>query len=137
MALISVTRLRVRSARYLPGFLFFIIFSALLAERAPGNLSIGTLRDANNAFWTRTAWRDEASRRAFMMAPPHRRAMAKLLEWCDEASLVHWTQESSALPDWREAHRRMVAEGRRSKVNHPSPAHEAYRIPPPQVPARS
>jgi hypothetical protein len=83
------------------------------------------------------AWRDEAAMRAFMMAAPHRGAMAKLLDWCDEASVVHWTQESGSLPDWHEAHRRMVAEGRQSKVNHPSPAHEAYQIPPPKVPARS
>ena len=137
MPLISVTRLRVRSIRYLPGFLLFTILSARQAKRAPGNLGMGALRDANSTLWTRTAWRDEAAMRAFMTAPPHRRAMAKLLDWCDEASVVHWTQESSALPDWREAHRKMVADGRRSKVNHPSPAHEAYQIPPPKIPARS
>ena len=67
--------------------------------------------------------------RAFMLAGPHRRAMPKLLEWCDEASVVHWNQESPALPDWREAYRRMVEEGRPSKVNHPSPAHRACEIP--------
>ena len=72
---------------------------------------------------------DEASMREFMMARPHRRAMPKFLEWCDEAAVVHWLQESSELPDWQEAHRRMVAEGRRSKVRHPSPAHEAFEIP--------
>ena len=132
MALISVTRLRVRSMRYLPGFLLFTIMSARQAKRATGNLGMDALRDANNTFWTRTAWRDEAAMRTFMMATPHRRAMAKLLDWCDEASVVHWIQESASLPDWHEAHRRMVAEGRRSKVNHPSPAQEAYQIPPPR-----
>jgi len=98
---------------------------------------MGALRDANNTFWTRTAWQDEAAMRAFMMAPPHRRAMVKLLVWCDEASVVHWNQENSALPDWHEAHQRLVAEGRRSKVNHPSSAHEAYQIPPPKAPRQS
>jgi len=71
--------------------------------------------------------------RAFMVASPHRVAMVNLLDWCDEASLAHWTQESAQLPDWVEAHRRLVAEGRRSKVRHPSPAHEAFQIPPPRV----
>ena len=90
------------------------------------------LNDAHRTFWTCTAWVDEAAMRAFMLAPPHRMAMVKLLDWCDEAYLVHWTQESTQLPDWHEAHRRLVAEGRRSKVRHPSPAHEAFQIPPPK-----
>ena len=77
------------------------------------------LNDAHSTFWTCSAWVDEAAMRAFMMAPPHRTAMVKLLDWCDEASLVHWTQESAQLPDWHEAHRRLVAEGRRSKVTAP------------------
>ena len=36
------------------------------------------------------------------------------------------------LPDWEEAHRRMATEGRRSKVRHPSEAHQDFRIPPPR-----
>jgi len=51
----------------------------------------------------------------------HRRVMPRLGEWCDEASVVHWTQESSDLPSWQEAHRRMASEGRLSPVAHPSP----------------
>jgi hypothetical protein len=133
MALISVTRLRVRSFRYLPGFLFFALVSARQGRRARGNLSTSLLNDAKRTFWTCTAWEDEASMREFMMAPPHRRAMPKLLDWCDEAAVVHWLQEGTELPDWREAHRRMVAEGRRSKVRHPSPAHEKFEIPPPTL----
>jgi hypothetical protein len=66
--------------------------------------------------------------RSFMMSGVHRNAMPRLLEWCNEAALVHWNQEASDLPDWKEAHRRLVSEGRRSKVNHPSPAHEKYTI---------
>jgi hypothetical protein len=54
--------------------------------------------------------------------------MRKLLEWCDEAALVHWTQEDDELPSWTEAHRRMLREGRPSKVNHPSEAQKAHRI---------
>ncbi len=91
MALISVTRLRVRSFRYIPGFIFYT----------------------------------------------HRRAMSKLVYWCNEAAVVHWAQENSGLPDWLEAHRKMVAEGRRSKVKHPSPAHETYEIAPPKLRPRS
>jgi hypothetical protein len=133
MPLISVTRLRVRSLLYLPGFIFFALRSARQARRASGNLGVQLLNDANFTFWTSTAWTGEAAMRTFMLAGAHRSAMKKLLEWCDEASLVHWAQDTTQLPDWHEAHRRMVADGRRSKVNHPSPAHEAWRIPAPRV----
>jgi quinol monooxygenase YgiN len=132
MALISVTRLHLRSNRYLLPFLWRTLLAARQAKRAPGCLGMELLRDSNSAYWTKTAWTDEAAMRAYMTSGAHRNAMPKLLDWCDEASLVHWTQDAAELPDWTEAHRRMVAEGRRSKVRHPSPAHEAYEIPEPQ-----
>lgn len=91
------------------------------------------LRCIKRTFWTKTAWHDEASMRAFMLAMPHGGAMRKLANWCDEASVVHWTQATADLPDWNEAHRRMATEGRRSRVKHPSEAHQDFRIPPPRV----
>ena len=69
--------------------------------------------------------------RKFMLANPHGPAMRKLLEWCDEAALVQWTQLGAELPSWEEAHRRIQHEGRPSKVNHPTPGHVSHSIPPP------
>jgi heme-degrading monooxygenase HmoA len=129
---VSITRLRVRSVWFLPGFIVYAARSARQARNALGNLGVELLRDAHNAFWTRTAWQDEAAMRAFMMAMPHRSAMGKLAEWCDEASVAHWNQETADLPDWQEAHRRMIAEGRPSRVRHPSAEHEKLQIPPPK-----
>jgi hypothetical protein len=94
---------------------------------------VALLSDAHRTFWTKTAWKDEASMRAYMMSGRHRLAMPKLQEWCDEASLAHWTQDGTGLPNWVDAHRRLLAEGRASKVNHPSAAHNAFQIPPPRV----
>lgn len=128
MPFISVTRLRVRSWRFLPAFLLDAIRSARQAKAAEGNLAVKLLRDAGNTWWTSTAWDSEASMRSFMRAKPHGPAMRKLLEWCDEAALVHWTQPEAGLPSWTEAHRRMQLEGRTSKVNHPSPAHTSGEI---------
>ncbi len=71
--------------------------------------------------------------KAFMLSGAHRQAMPKLLEWCDEASVVHWEQGSDREPDWMEAHRRMQQEGRRSKVNRPSAGQEKYEIPSPKI----
>ena len=128
MALISVTRLHLRSARYLVPFAWHTFRSARQARRAPGFLGGWLAGDAARGSWTITAWRDEAAMRAYRNTVAHFRAMPKLLDWCDEASVVHWQQGAPTLPDMAEASRRMVAEGRVSKVNHPSPAHAAKRI---------
>lgn len=133
MPLISVTRLHIRSWRYLPGFYLLSFRSALQAKAATGNLTVLLLNEGSNIFWTCTVWEDETAMRAFMSAGSHRRAIPKLLEWCDEASVVHWVQESPQAPSWMEAHQRMQTEGRQSKVNHPSENHLAYIIPAPRV----
>jgi hypothetical protein len=91
------------------------------------------LRDAQRAFWTRTMWSSEEAMKAFMLSGPHRKAMPKLMDWCNEAALVDWVQESDREPDWNEAHRRLQQQGRRSKVRHPSAAQESYEIPRPEI----
>ena len=128
MPVVSVTRLRVRSWRFLPAFVFTSLRIGKQAKAAEGNLGVKVLRDRRNAFWTCTCWESEAAMREFMLAGPHGPAMRKLLEWCDEASLVHWTQEDSELPSWSDAHRRMLRAGRTSKVNHPSAAQKSFHI---------
>jgi hypothetical protein len=122
MPVISVTRLRVRALKYMPGFYWYAIQSQFQAKRASGCLHAITLRDAHRTFWTITAWTDEASLKAFMLSGPHRKVMPKLRSWCDEASVARWTQDSADLPDWTEAHRRLATHGRPSKVDHPSVA---------------
>jgi hypothetical protein len=133
MPLVSITRLRIRSWRFLPGFFFYAFRSSRQAARAEGNLAVKLLRDRRNTFWTATLWTSEAGMKQFMLAKPHGVAMRKLLNWCDEASLVHWNQENESLPTWPEAHARLENEGRRSKVNHPSPTHTAHKFPAPHV----
>src|SRR5438105_4472523 len=100
---------------------------ALGASRGSG-AGLGSLRDADRAFWTRTVWRDEAAMRSFMRSGVHRRIIARLPEWCDEAALVHWVQEAEEPPSWAEAHRRLQQEGRRSRVSHPSEAQSRFEI---------
>jgi len=60
-------------------------------------------------------------------------AMRSLLEWCDEAADVYWQQEAPKPPSWEEAYRRLKNEGRPSKVNRPSNAHQSYKFPMPRV----
>jgi hypothetical protein len=78
-----------------------------------------------------TAWASEANMKAYMHAGAHGAAMRKLLDWCDEAAVAHWTQDAATLPSWADAHRRLQQEGRRSKVHHPSANQTAFVIPPP------
>ncbi len=86
-------------------------------------------------FWTRTVWGDEASTRAWRGQDAHRRAMPKLRRWCNEASVLHWHQDGDDLPEPEEARRGMMAEGRTSRVDRPSPAHQEGRIAAAPVPS--
>ena len=132
MPFVSVTRLRVRSLLYLPQFLWRTFHSVHQTERAPGFLGGRLLREVRNTYWTVTLWQDDGAMKTFRVSGAHRAAMPKLLEWCDEASVVNRHQETDELPSWPEAHRRMVQEGRPSKVNHPSADQLAFQIPTPQ-----
>ena len=128
MPLVSITRLRVRSFRYLPIFLIGAFRSARQAKNAPGNLAVSLLNDAYFTFWTRTLWNDGRSMRAFMLAGAHRRIMPQLLQWCDEAAVAHWIQDIATPPAWQEAHRRLQQQGRRSRVDHPSAGQGRGRV---------
>ena len=128
MPFISVTRLRVRSLRYLLSFVWQTFKVARQTQHSPHFLGGRILSEAKNTFWTITAWEDEAAMRGFRQKGAHGVVMPKLLEWCDEAAYVHWSQDYLGLPDWREAHRRLVQDGKLSKVYHPSPAQVAKQI---------
>src|SRR2546425_3432377 len=78
MALISVTRLRVRSFRYLPQFLWDTFKSMRQVERSSGFLGGRLLVNAKRVFWTMTAWKDEAAMNAYRTGGAHRNAMPKL-----------------------------------------------------------
>ena len=126
MPFTSVTRLHLRSSRFLPGFAFHTWRSTRQVQHAEGFRSGAVLSDRKLTFWTMTLWRDEADMRRYTGAGAHRRAMPKLARWCDEASVVHWTTD--AAPDrvgldWVEAERRMRRAGRPSTVRHPGPGH--------------
>jgi hypothetical protein len=126
--LIAVTRLRLRSVRFLVPFLWYAVPSGRQAKGWPGNRGAMFRRSRGLRFWTVTAWQEEAALNAYRVASPHREAMPWLLGWCDEAAVAHWLQESATLPTWEEAAARLRAEGRLSKVRYPSPDQQAGRI---------
>jgi hypothetical protein len=46
--------------------------------------------------------------------------MPKLASWCAEATSVHWEQADDQLPDWKNAHDRLLRDGRVIYVKIPS-----------------
>lgn len=120
MAFISVTRLRVRSWRYMPAFVVYAMRSASQAKNSPGNLDTQFRKTMGLTFWTFTAWKDKASMTAYRSKDAHKQAMPKLRDWCDEASVANWSQESAALSGWDYATSQMAAIGRLSSVSNPS-----------------
>lgn len=123
MTFVSITRLRIRSVRFMPRFMLDAMRTTRQVKRAEGFLGGALLPDRKLTFWTMTLWRDQAAMRRYMTSGAHVQAMPKLLAWCDEASIVHWLQDGAEAPDWLEADRRMRTEGRPSKVRHPSSGH--------------
>ena len=128
---VSVTRLRIRSFRFVPLFALHTWRSLRQIRSARGFQTGAILADRSWTFWTMTAWDSGESMRQFMVSGSHKTAMPHLVEWCDEASVAHWTQPETAVPSWIEADRRMREGGRSSKVRNPSPQHAtlSYRAP--------
>ncbi len=128
MALVSVTRLRLRAVQFFPWFAYHAMRSTRQARRARGNQGVIVRKTAGFTFWTLTVWDSEADMAAFRREPPHRNAMRKLRDWCDEAAYARWEQADATLPDWIEAARRLRDTGHLSHVLHPSPEQQAGRI---------
>ena len=90
MRFVSVTRLRLRSVRFLPSFAFHAWRSTAQMRKAFGFRRALVLPDRSWTFWTMSLWDSEAAMRAYIMEGSHRTAMPRLLNWGDEASVVHW-----------------------------------------------
>lgn len=54
MPVVSITRLRVRSWRFLPLFFLRTFQAARQAAISEGNVAVAMLRDRENTFWTAT-----------------------------------------------------------------------------------
>ena len=120
MPIAAITRLRLRQLTTVPLFLIGAVRSKRQALGSDGCLAADVRMIGVRVFWTRSLWRDAGAMRDFMRSDAHRTVMPKLIDWCDEASLVDW--ERDTLPEWSEAEAKMRSSGRLSRVRHPSPA---------------
>jgi hypothetical protein len=129
MPLVSLTRLRLRSFLHLIPFAWTSNRISRQAARAPGFIAGQVYGDpARLTFWTATLWENEAAMKAFRGSGVHQAAMPRLADWCDEASVAHWNQPGSEVPDPEITLRRMQADGRPLRVRYPSPEHSAGKI---------
>jgi quinol monooxygenase YgiN len=135
MAVVVVTRLRLRSHDVLDAFFAAAVALLEQAKASPGVLRTDVLAEAEDTWWTCTSWTDRASMESFVTTDPHHASMGQLDGWCDEASFVDWEQDDGELPTWPAAHARLVADGRSSSLSDPSPANEPRSFPPPVLDA--
>jgi hypothetical protein len=128
---VALTRLHIASRRIYPSAFLQSLRTARHAARTPGFRTGRLLRAKHRTLWSITGWDDEAAMKLYRDAGLHLALMPKLMRWCDEAALAHWTQsDNEPLPDWLDAHRRLQDSGRSSKVMHPTVDQLAFLIAP-------
>jgi hypothetical protein len=118
---------------YLPAFLWQTFLSQRQVVSAPGFSGGRLLLDAKRTYWTLTTWQDERAMKAFRGSGPHAKVMPRLMEWCDEAAYAHWVPIGDSVPSWLDAYEHLMAEGRLSRVAHPSSAHDARQFAKPRL----
>jgi hypothetical protein len=137
MPLVSITRLHLRSFRYLFAFGWLSAKSARQAQRSAGFLDGWLYAEPMRCtFWTVTVWENEAAMRAYRASGDHRLVMPKLQDWCDEAAVGHWEQLDATVPVADEVLQRMKTIGRPLRLRHPSPTHtEGKTVPNGRLPS--
>jgi hypothetical protein len=137
MPVVVVTRLRLKDPALLDEFFTDAVAAIEQATKADGNLGADALADANNAWWSVTAWQDRGRMRAFADSEPHLGITARLDHYCDEATFVDWEQASPKLPDWRTNWSRLTADGTPAELTNASAANQTRDFPPPVEPPPS
>jgi heme-degrading monooxygenase HmoA len=131
MPVIVVTRLRLSDPALFDEFFASAVAVTEQAENSDGNLGADVLADANNVFWTRSAWRARGPMQAFVGSEPHLATMDRLDDWCDEATFVDWEQSDPSLPDWQTGYDRIIADGQVASLTRASDAHQTRAFPAP------
>jgi hypothetical protein len=131
MPVIVITRLRLKDPALQDEFFTDAVAAIEHAQKAEGNLGTDALADADNAWWTVTAWREPRLMHTYVRGDPHRGIMAHLDHFCDEATFVDWEQDHPDLPDWQTSWRHLVADGTAGRLTSPSAAHQSRDFPAP------
>jgi quinol monooxygenase YgiN len=131
MPVIVVTRLRLKAPALLDEFFTAAVAAIEQAQKSDGNLGADALADANNVWWSVSAWQERRPMQAFVDSEPHLGISKRLDHFCDEATFVDWDQASPDLPDWQTSWRHLTADGTVAELTHPSNANQTRAFPPP------
>ena len=88
MPVIVVTRLRLKDPALLDEFFTDAVAAIEQATKSEGNLGADALADANNAWWSVSAWQERGLMQAFVDSQPHLGISGRLDHYCDEATFV-------------------------------------------------
>ena len=135
MPVIVVTRLRLKDPALLDEFFTDAVAAIEQAQKTAGNLGADALADANNAWWSVSAWAGRGPMLAFVGGEPHLSIQTRLDHYCDEATFADWEQASADLPDWQTSWRHLTTDGKAATLTHPSEANQTLAFPPPVEPA--
>ena len=131
MAVIVVTRLRLKDPALLDEFFIDAVAAIEQAQKSDGNLGVDALADADNAWWSVSAWGERRPMVSYVRSEPHQTIRSKIDHYCDEATFVDWEQDSADLPDWQTNWRHLVADGLVATLSQPSAAHQSRDFPAP------
>jgi len=132
-----VTRLRLRDPALLDEFFTDAVAAIEQAMKSEGNLGADALADANDAWWSVSAWQERRLMRAYVDSEPHLSIRARLDHYCDEATFVDWEQAGSDLPDRQTSWRHLTADGKAAELTYASAANQSRDFPPPVEPPAS
>jgi hypothetical protein len=106
---IMASRLELRRLRDVPMFLVAAMRVRRQMLASPGAMGVSLVaRPLRRAFWTLSAWQDQAALRGTVGTEPHVGVMKQFRPRMARSSFVTWTAEVSALPvPWDEALRRL------------------------------
>jgi hypothetical protein len=135
MPVIVVTRLRLKDPARFDEFFAGAVAVVQQARASEGNLGADVLAEANNTYWTRTAWRERDVMNAFVGSEPHLSTMNRVDDWCDEATFVDWEQAGAEMPGWQDSYGRLVADGEAASLTDASAANHNRDFPAPVVPS--
>jgi quinol monooxygenase YgiN len=85
MPVIVVTRLRLKDGALLDEFFTDAVAAIEQAQKSEGNLGADALADADNAWWSVSAWQERHLMQASVRSEPHLRISTRLDHYCDEA----------------------------------------------------
>jgi heme-degrading monooxygenase HmoA len=131
---VVVTRLRLRDPAFFDDFFASAVAVVEQAQGSAGNLGADVLAEADNTYWTRTAWQGRDLMNAFVGSEPHLHTMSRIDDWCDEATFAEWEQAGADLPDWQEGYSRIIASGQGPSLTNATEAHRTRDFPAPVLP---